>query len=228
MNSNANPVNLVVIGLGAALVVFIAGVSTVLAVHHPVPTEMWAAGGAISGALVGLLVPAPKRGGGEPAAEPVQGQPVQGQPVQAQPVQGQPVQGQPVQAQPVQAQPVQGQPVQAQPAPAQPAQPQPVQVQPGAAPQPVVQVPQPVQQAAGGGGEAVPSEQLSTHPAFVVLLFIVFLATAVAGVALSAGWIVPPSGFEKTLHETTTAVVALASASGTALIGVFAPTPSKQ
>jgi len=53
--------NLVVLVLGVALVVFFAGVSAVLAVTGSAPTAMWAAGAAISGALVGLLVPPPGR-----------------------------------------------------------------------------------------------------------------------------------------------------------------------
>jgi flagellar basal body-associated protein FliL len=53
--------NLVVLVLGVALVVFFAGVSAVLAVTGSAPAEMWAAGAAISGALVGVLVPPPNR-----------------------------------------------------------------------------------------------------------------------------------------------------------------------
>lgn len=54
-------VNLVIVSLGAALVVFFIGVSVVLAVTGSAPTEMWAAGGAVSGALVGYLVPPPSQ-----------------------------------------------------------------------------------------------------------------------------------------------------------------------
>src|SRR6201986_417442 len=51
--------NLVVIGLGATLVVFMAGVTAAVAAGQTPPTALWAAGGAVSGALVGLLLPAP-------------------------------------------------------------------------------------------------------------------------------------------------------------------------
>lgn len=53
--------NLVVLVLGIALVVFFAGVSAVLTVTGSAPAELWAAGAAISGALVGVLVPPPGR-----------------------------------------------------------------------------------------------------------------------------------------------------------------------
>lgn len=46
-------------GLGAALVVFMAGVTAAVAAGQTPPTALWAAGGAVSGALVGLLLPAP-------------------------------------------------------------------------------------------------------------------------------------------------------------------------
>jgi hypothetical protein len=70
--------SLVILFLGAALVVFFFGVSLVLAVgEQPVPTELWAAGGAISGALVGILVPAPVQGGATNVASAVAGEVVQ-------------------------------------------------------------------------------------------------------------------------------------------------------
>lgn len=50
---------LVVVSVGSALVVLFAGACTILAVGHGVPTELWAAASALSGALVGILVPAP-------------------------------------------------------------------------------------------------------------------------------------------------------------------------
>lgn len=222
MIKNLSPVNLVVVGLGLGLIVFVAGVSTILALNRAVPTEMWAAGGAISGALVGLLVPAPSAGqaaASQQAAPPAQqGAAPQGQQAAAQ---HQPQPG--VQAQGVQplapAQPESIQPLSAQQAPAHP-EPQP--------PQPAAQQPQPVQPAvqpaANAPGGAAPGEARSTHIAFVILLLIVFVLTLVGGVALSAGWIVPPSGFADQLHEATKVLITLASGSGTALIGVFAPT----
>jgi hypothetical protein len=79
MNRSDKPAaNLVILFLGAALVVFFFGVSLVLAVgEQPVPTELWAAGGAVSGALVGILVPAPAQGGATNVASAVAGDVVQ-------------------------------------------------------------------------------------------------------------------------------------------------------
>lgn len=48
-----------VFAVGAALVVLFAGASLVLAVGESVPTQLWAAASALSGALVGILAPAP-------------------------------------------------------------------------------------------------------------------------------------------------------------------------
>ena len=45
--------------LGAALVVFFAGATAAVAAGASPPTALWAAGGAISGGLLGLLVPSP-------------------------------------------------------------------------------------------------------------------------------------------------------------------------
>ncbi len=48
-----------VLGLGGALIVFFAGAAAVLATGSDAPTAFWAAGGAVVGGLLGLLVPAP-------------------------------------------------------------------------------------------------------------------------------------------------------------------------
>lgn len=60
-----------IVGVSVALVVTIVGASTIAALGHGVPKELWAIGGALSGALVGILVPSPRlASGGEatPAA----------------------------------------------------------------------------------------------------------------------------------------------------------------
>lgn len=62
---------LAIVGVGTALVVTLIGASTIAALGHQVPKELWAIGGALSGALVGILVQAPRlASGGEatPAA----------------------------------------------------------------------------------------------------------------------------------------------------------------
>jgi len=54
-------------GVASALIVLIAGASTIAAVGHEVPKELWAIGGALSGSLVGILAKSPRarRAGGE-------------------------------------------------------------------------------------------------------------------------------------------------------------------
>jgi len=54
--------NMVIGFLGAALVVFFTGVCVVIAVKQTAPTQLWAAGSAITGALVGVLMPSPGDG----------------------------------------------------------------------------------------------------------------------------------------------------------------------
>lgn len=157
--------NLVVFGLGISLVVFFAGVSAVLAAGHTAPTEMWAAGGAVSGGLIGLLVPAPQSKKTRNALlARVIGAP------------GPSVQGQ-------------GLP-------------------------PVA------------GAQGPPAVGIGTPAWAAVLLFVFFLALLALGIVLAAGAIVPPEGFVQSLQSITTAIVALASAAGSALIGLLAPTPA--
>ena len=51
---------LAIVGVAAALVVVIVGASTLAALNRGVPKELWAIGGALSGALVGILAPPPR------------------------------------------------------------------------------------------------------------------------------------------------------------------------
>lgn len=57
-------------------------------------------------------------------------------------------------------------------------------------------------------------------------LAIIFVVLLVLAVVLSAGAIVPPPAFDESLKGVTTAVLALASAAGSAIIGIYAPSPS--
>lgn len=59
----------VVAGVASSLVVLFAGASVILATGHSVPTELWAAASALSGALVGILVPAKRADAGAAAAK---------------------------------------------------------------------------------------------------------------------------------------------------------------
>jgi hypothetical protein len=76
-------VDLAVVGLGAALVVFFAGAAAVLATGSDAPTAFWAAGGAVSGGLLGLLVPPPSSPDPNVLASSIAGNAVQTAAVQA-------------------------------------------------------------------------------------------------------------------------------------------------
>jgi hypothetical protein len=58
--------SLAVVAVGVALVSLFAGAAVILAVGRSVPQEMWAAASALSGALVGILIPTPGRGAAAP------------------------------------------------------------------------------------------------------------------------------------------------------------------
>lgn len=59
------------------------------------------------------------------------------------------------------------------------------------------------------------------------LLFAAFVLMLALGLALSAGAIVPPAPFVESLKGVTAAVIALASASGGALLGMLVPSPRR-
>jgi hypothetical protein len=50
-----------VAAVGVALVAFLIGAAVIAAGGKPVPTQYWASGSAISGALLGILAPSPTR-----------------------------------------------------------------------------------------------------------------------------------------------------------------------
>jgi hypothetical protein len=58
-------------GVASALIVLIAGASTIAAVGHEVPKELWAIGGALSGSLVGILAKSPRSRGAGGEATPL-------------------------------------------------------------------------------------------------------------------------------------------------------------
>lgn len=159
MIEKSSTTNLVVLGLGAALVVFMAGVTAAVAAGQTPPTALWAAGGAVSGALVGLLLPAPGSKERHEAAARI---------------------------------------------------------------------------AAGAhkDEEAVNhEEQAAAAPdtkQTVRVLASIFVILLVGSIVLGAGVIHPTATFgAEPLKEITKAVLALASAAGSALIGIFAPSASK-
>jgi hypothetical protein len=52
-------VGIALIAVGTGLVVFLAGVCVIAAVGKQVPSELWSAGSALSGGLLGILAPSP-------------------------------------------------------------------------------------------------------------------------------------------------------------------------
>jgi len=60
MNVDKSEYRWAIVAIGAALVALFIAAGLIGAFGHTVPTQLWAAGGALSGALVGVLVPAPK------------------------------------------------------------------------------------------------------------------------------------------------------------------------
>lgn len=160
--------NLVVVCLGAALVVFFAGVTAAVAAGQTVPTAMWSAGGAVSGALIGLLTPAPGTKRAHRAAAELAEK-------TANATEGD---------------------VRAK------------------------------AQAAAADHNAAAVTTPETRAA-TILLLVVFIILLALGVLLAGGIAVPPPAFTESLKSVTTAVIALASASGSALIGILAPSQSK-
>jgi hypothetical protein len=67
INRDGVAYRLAIVSVGAALVAMLIGASTVAALGHAVPKELWAIGGALSGALVGILIPTPRAGTGREA-----------------------------------------------------------------------------------------------------------------------------------------------------------------
>ena len=197
MESNGlSTTNLVVVCLGAALVVFFAGVTASVAAGQTPPTAMWAAGGAVSGALIGLLTPAPRsKKSHEVAAEFAERTAKEAKIAAAAHAQDA-----------------------ANAAPAE------------------VGTHQAMARAEATAAEKASASAVAHRAAAATtpetgiataLLFVVFVVSLALGVFLAAGGVVPPSSFTDSLKSITTAVIALASASGSALIGILAPSPSK-
>jgi hypothetical protein len=188
--------NLVVVSLGVALAVFFAGVTAAIAAGQMPSTAAWAAGSAVSGALIGLLVPAPRtRKGHLVAAEAAEALQEKANMEVADHV--------------AQAEAAAGDTAVEHTAKAEVAQ--------TAAEYAASEVIAHKAAAAGIAGTTLAS----------VLLLIVFFVLLILAVVLATGTIEPPSAFIESQKNITTAVIALASASGSALIGILAPSSGK-
>jgi hypothetical protein len=188
--------NLVVVSLGVALGVFFAGVTAAVAAGQTPPDAMWAAGSAVSGGLIGLLVPSPRTKKGHEAA------------AKAAEAAGEKAKDEAAQHKAAAA-------------------------APGLAAAGEENAKAEVAQAAAehAASEAVAHNAaaagvVGTWPA-AVLLFVAFGLLLALSVLLATGTIPPSSAFVDQQKAVTSAVIALASASGSALIGILAPSPSK-
>jgi hypothetical protein len=155
--------DLVVVMLGFSLVVFAGGATAAVAAGHTPPAAMWAAGSAVLGGMMGLLVPPP--GAGRARAR--------------------------------------------QPAAAHAAE------------------TDAERELARAKAVARAAELPETRGA-AVLLLIFFTLSLGLSIALADGAVVPKHHLLGSLKDITTALFALASASGTALIGLLAPSPLGQ
>jgi hypothetical protein len=170
MEKCCSTINVVVFGLGIALVVFFAGATAAIAAGHTPPTALWAAGGAVSGGLIGLLAPSPgakkRHEDAAAAAESL----LRNAHAEAD--------------------------------------------REGA------------QRAAA---TALEHRTAAADPEIPVIgLLVIFAALLALSVILATGEVFnPPKTFVGPMKNLTTAVVALTSAAGSALIGVYAPTPSR-
>lgn len=187
--SSVNTRDLVVVSLGVALVVFFAGVSAAVAAGQTPPTALWAAGSAVSGALVGLLVPSPgQKKHYEAAAQKAAGEAEKHLEI------------------------VRGASMVAEDAPTAEAK--------------AAEAEADMANAEAAAATATAARMPETQVAACVLA-IFFMVLLGLGVVLAAGAVVPPQALMGSFKNVITAVVALASASGSALIGILAPTPNQ-
>jgi hypothetical protein len=189
--------DLVVVCLGVALAVFFAGVTAAVAAGQTPPTPMWAAGSAVAGALIGLLVPSP----GSKAAHMDAAKEAAAAAKDAEATEATARKATAAAAEAAEADAHRAM-ADAAEATAQTAN------------------------AEAAAHRAVAASLPETKgAAFLLLAF--FVLSLGLGIALAAGAIVPPQPFIESLKSVTTAVVALASASGSALIGLLAPSSGK-
>jgi hypothetical protein len=195
VGSRISTTNLVVVVLGAALVVFFAGTTAAIAAGATAPPALWAAGSAVSGALIGLLVPAPgAKGRHEAAASNADDRAATATAT---------------------------------------AERQRLAAAAGDAKAEA-------ESASAEAAEATAREAASvaaTHRAAAltspetkvpaILLAVVFVLSVALAVAMAGGAFSPPKELVPSLKGLITAVVAIASASGSALIGILAPSSGK-
>lgn len=190
-----NTTNLVVIMLGAALVVFFAGTTAAIAAGATTPSALWTAGGAISGALIGLLVPAPGAPGRhEDAARYADQRAAAAAATATQHRLAAAAGGPGAEEETVKAD-----------AAAKTAR---------------------EQESSAASHRAAAASSLETKGAVLPLAAVFVLSLALA-VVMAAGVFSPPTELVPSLKSLIAAVLAIASASGSALIGILAPSSGK-
>jgi lysophospholipase L1-like esterase len=191
-----NTTNLVVLGLGAALIVFFAGATAAVAAGATTPTALWAAGSAVSGALIGLLVPGPRVKKSHQAAA----QLAERKADEA---------SKTVDEHSFAAAGAEGAVAAAHTAKAEAAK----------------AIEERERSAASEHNDAAAAAPETTAAA--IALGLVFLLSLALAVVLATGTFSPPHELIESLKGVITAIVALAAASGSALIGLLAPSSSK-
>jgi lysophospholipase L1-like esterase len=190
-----NTTSLVVVVLGAALVVFFAGTTAAIAAGATAPPALWAAGSAISGALIGLLVPAPgARGRHKAAANAAELKAAAATEAAAEHRRAAAAGGANTEGDTEKAE--------------------------------VAEATAREEASAAATRRAVALSAPETKWATILLLAVFFLSLALA-VAMAGGAFSPPKELVPSLKGLITAAVAIASASGSALIGMLAPSSGK-
>jgi uncharacterized integral membrane protein len=168
------PQEIATAGLGGALIVFFAGTTAAVAAGANTPTPLWAAGGAVGGGLLGLLVPTPVSKETKQAARAAKNSVLDAAKIQSVPAGLNEV------------------------------------PKPTAATAPVVE----------SAANAAPWSA-------VWALAVVFVLLLTLAGFLAGGAITPPKSWgNESLQNLTKTIVALASAAGTAVIGLLAPSPT--
>jgi lysophospholipase L1-like esterase len=184
--------NLAVVGLGASLVVFFAGATAALAAGATVPTALWAAGTAVSGGLIGLLVPPPGSAKAhERAAKLAQKRQTEALKEAAEHTEKATAPG--------------GSEAAVHTALAEAA----------------TATAKTAKQEVSAHAEAAGTTTDTKIPA--IALAVVFVLAVALATVLAVGTFVPPASLTESLKGLITVVVAIASGSGSALIGIFTP-----
>jgi hypothetical protein len=226
-NKDSRATQIAVAGLGLGLVVFLVGASAAVAVGAHPPTAFWTAGGAVSGGLLGLLVPPPT--GKQPADTAGALKAIQQTETNLALIDAPQAEKDNVAARLANVK--QGLVTGVPPAMTaiHDAKSQLDQLQPKGGP---------INEHKGSAQEGLATVEAKLLPSsagatkfgglVAITLAVVFVLLLALGIVLAAGAITPPASFQTgTLQTVTKAVMALATAAGSGLIGLFAHGPTQ-